>query len=83
MANELKVCRIMEEKKMKVRKDLKMGEKYGDCYFVKGMEKYLGEVVEVELDDDGLYVIKGDDKKFGWDKTMFASSKKKKRKNSE
>lgn len=60
---------------MKVRKDLKVGTKYGSCYFVKGMEKFLDKNVEATLGDDGLYVVKEDENSHGWDIEMFVKKK--------
>lgn len=51
--------------KVRVRKDLNVGESYSGIAFVDGMERYKGEIFEIEdIEDDDVVFLK--DTKFAW-----------------
>lgn len=51
--------------KVRVRRDLNIGECYSGVVFVKGMNKYKGEIIEIEdIADDDIVFLK--DINFAW-----------------
>lgn len=59
--------------KVRVRKDLKVNQKYGDYYFTENMKKYEGKIVEIEKvrKDSTTYHIKEDEWSFYWNEEML------------
>lgn len=59
--------------KVRVRKDLKVRQNYGDCCFVEGMKNYRGRTVEIAeaFNASGNYQIKEDECSFYWAEEMF------------
>ena len=55
--------------KVRVRKDLELGEGYGGEVFVDTMEKFKGKVVEIVRVYNGFYKIKGNG--YRWSDEMF------------
>lgn len=64
--------------KVRVREDLEIGKKYGNCRFIEGMGKFRGEVVEIDkvFDRQGSsiwYYIKEDEHRYVWVEEMLES----------
>lgn len=62
--------------KVRVREDLKIDKKYGNCCFVESMGKLCGKVVEIDKVFAGQgssiwYCIKEDEYKYSWTEEMF------------
>jgi len=59
--------------KVKIRKDLKIGERYGGCLFVKGMQKLCREVVRIVGFSGLLRYYRIDSSGLCWTDEMFES----------
>ena len=57
---------------VKVRNDLQVGEKYGECYFNEFMLKFRGAVDVIEsIDEDGYFYLANKNNSFAWHKDML------------
>ena len=57
--------------KVKIRKDLKVGEIYGGCRFASGMQKLVGKIACIEVVSKGNECYRIDSNHFLWTDEMF------------
>lgn len=57
--------------KVRIRKDLKVGEIYGGCRFASGMQKLVGKIACIEVVSKGNECYRIDSNHFLWTDEMF------------
>ena len=69
----MEVMRFKVGDKVRVREDLEEDKRYGNEFFVDGMEKYRGEVMEIEIESirNIVYHLKEDDENWSFTDEML------------
>lgn len=57
--------------KVKIRGDLEVGKKFGECDFVQEMKKYREKLAKIEFVCDRFVLLDIDNQEFAWTKDML------------